>query len=234
MDPYRHKDWKNFREEVIKLDGGRCVRCLRSPEDGAVLQVHHKNYLFGRHPWEYSYEECETLCKGCHAEEHGIIMPRSGWMSMGGDDLGEYPAGTCELCGTDLRYIFLIQHPNWGSMSVGTDCHDKLTGTSDARAFHDRSEKLRQKRKRFVSSPRWEELRSGELAIEQQGIWLRVAPHGAGFRVLMDAAVGKTVYTTVLDAKMKAFELIENGAAAAYLEARRIKAEARNRAFRLA
>ena len=234
MDPYRHADWKRFREEVIKLDRGRCVRCSRSCSDGVVLQVHHKAYVAGRLPWQYAYDECETLCKGCHAEEHGIIMPRSGWISMGGDDLGEYPADTCEFCGTDLRHIFLIQHPNWGSMSVGTVCHDKLTGTSDAREFHDRSEKLGQKLKRFVSSPRWEKLRSGELAIEQQNIWLRVAPHGAGFRVLMDAAVGKTEYPTILEAKMKAFELIETGAAAAYLERRQRKALALKRALRLA
>jgi hypothetical protein len=184
-------------------------------------------------PWEYAYEECQTLCKGCHAEEHGIIMPRSGWFSMGGDDLGEYPAGTCELCGTDLRHIFLIQHPNWGAMSVGTDCHDKLTGTMDAREFHNRSEKLSQKRKRFVSSPRWAELRSGELAIEQQGIWLRVAPHGAGYRVLMNAAVGKTEYASVLEAKIKAFDLIESGAASAYLERRQLRAKAQKRASRI-
>lgn len=234
MDPYRHREWRHFREEVIKLDGGRCVRCCRSLADGVVLQVHHQVYVRGRLPWEYPHYECETLCKGCHAEEHGIIMPQSGWISMGGDDLGQYPADTCELCGTDLRYIFLIEHPNWGAMSVGTDCHDRLTGTTDARDFHDRAEKLSQKRKRFVASPRWEELRAGELGIEQQGIWLRVAPHGSGYRLLMDAAVGKSEYPTILDAKIKAFELIETGAAAAYLERRRLKARSRKRALRLA
>ena len=85
-----------------------------------------------------------------------------------------------------------------------------------------------------MASPRWEQLRSGELAIEQHGIWLRLAHHGAGYRVLMDAAVGKTEYPTILDAKMKAFELIETGTAAAYLERRRLKAQARKRALRLA
>ena len=155
-------------------------------------------------------------------------------VSIAGDDLGEYPADNCELCGTPLRHIFLIQHPNWGALSVGTDCHDRLTGTTDAREFHGRSEKLSQKLKRFVSSPRWEQLRSGELAIEQGGIWLRITPHGLGYRVLMDAAVGKAEYPTVLDAKMKAFEVIESGAAAAYLDRRRLKAHAKKRALRLA
>jgi hypothetical protein len=234
MDPYRQKDWRHFREEVIKLDNCRCVRCYRSPPDGAVLQVHHKAYLPGRLPWQYPYEECETLCRGCHAEEHGIIMPRTGWVSIGGEDLGEYPSDTCELCGTDLRHIFLIEHPKWGAMAVGTDCHDNLTGTSDGREFHNRSDKLSQKRKRFVASPRWEKLRSGELAIEQQGIWLRVARHGTGYRVLMNDAVGKTEYPTILDAKMKAFELIESGAAAAYLDRRLFKARALKRALRFA
>jgi hypothetical protein len=112
--------------------------------------------------------------------------------------------------------------------------HDKLTGTTDAREFHDRSDKIRQKRKRFASSARWQELGSGELGIEQDGIWLRIAPRETGYRVLMDDAVGKTAYPTILDAKMRAFELIETGEAAAYLERRRLKARARKRALRFA
>jgi len=228
MDPYRHAEWKRFRLEVIKLDGGRCVRCGRCRAEGAVLQVHHEEYAPGRLPWEYSHDACRTLCKGCHAEEHGLIMPRSGWISIGGDDLGEYPADTCELCGTGLRHIFLIQHPNWGAMAVGTDCHDRLTGTFDAHEFHRRSEKRSQKRRRFVSSPRWEELQPGQQTIQQSGIQLWVECHGKGYRLRMGPAVGKLEYPTMLDAKIKAFEMIETGEAVSYLERRQRKEEERS------
>jgi hypothetical protein len=52
MKPYSHARWHLYREEVIKLDGGRCVRCRRGRADGAVLQAHHKAYVSGRMPWD--------------------------------------------------------------------------------------------------------------------------------------------------------------------------------------
>ena len=220
MNPYSHADWFQFREDVIKLDGGRCVRCLRSRLDGVVLQVHHKAYVRGRRPWEYPYDECETLCKGCHAEEHGKIMPRSGWSLIGSDDLGDL-VGNCELCETRLRHIYLIEYPSWGAMAVGTDCCDRLTGTTDARAYLDQYTKSRAKRKRFVSSPRWQAFHTGEFAIKQSGIRIRISPSNGKFRIFMDGVAGKVNHDTILDAKLKVFELIESGEANAYLERRR-------------
>ena len=132
MNLYRHADWLRFRSEVIKLHGGRCARCLRSSDaDAVVLQVHHKAYVRGRKPWEYGHTECEALCKGCHAVEHGLITPQSGWQLLGSDDLGDL-IGNCELCSTELRYIYAIYHEAWGAMAVGTDCCDRLTETTTA------------------------------------------------------------------------------------------------------
>jgi hypothetical protein len=117
-------------------------------------------------------------------------------------------------------------------MAVGTDCHDRLTGSTAAGEFLDRYIKVREKRKRFVSSPRWQELQRGELAIDQQGIWIRVTPSNGKFLVSMDSALGKVEYDSLIDAKLKVFEVIESGEAAAYLERRRRKLEERKRAFR--
>ncbi|MBL1232819.1 MAG: HNH endonuclease [Flavobacteriales bacterium] len=77
MSLYNRKEWKEYRDNVIESDGGKCVRCGR-PDGEVVLQVHHKIYLTGKLPWEYGTENCETLCKGCHAAEHGIIQPKIG------------------------------------------------------------------------------------------------------------------------------------------------------------
>lgn len=85
---YRNEEWLKFRKEVIELDGNRCAICGRSELEDIVLQVHHKNYVSGKLPWEYSYKDCETLCKGCHAREHGLICPNFGWEFVGEDDLG--------------------------------------------------------------------------------------------------------------------------------------------------
>jgi len=99
MKQYRSSDWDIFRKEVIELDGGACVECKRTVKDEVVLQVHHKEYIKGKLPWEYPYNSCETLCKGCHAAKHGIIPPKSGWEYAGSHDLEEL-IGKCELCGS--------------------------------------------------------------------------------------------------------------------------------------
>ena len=154
MKPYRSTDWKEFRNDVIRLDGGVCVRCSRGPSDGVVLQVHHKQYLFGHKPWEYPYELCETLCRGCHAAEHGKIMPRFGWDQVGWDDLGDL-TGKCDYCGTEIRYVFLIQHKKWHTMEVGEICCDNLTCSQVASEHMESIRRFSARRKRFVSSSRW-------------------------------------------------------------------------------
>lgn len=221
MNLYRHTEWVKFRNEVIKLHGESCARCYRSRDDGVVLQVHHRNgYVQGRKPWEYGHTECEALCKGCHAEEHGKIMPQSGWQLVGSDDLGDV-LENCELCGTDIRYVYAIIHANWGPMAVGTDCCDRLTGTTEASEHHNRYTKTIDMRKRFVGSKRWKALPNRDLHIRQKGIDVSIRATGAKFVVLMDHAVGKTEYDTILDAKIRVFDSINSGQAAIYLARRR-------------
>ena len=220
MNPYRHADWVRFRNEVIKLHDSCCARCGRSRADDVILQVHHKAYVSGKMPWEYEHTECEALCKGCHAEEHGIIMPQNGWIWLATDDLGDI-LDNCEDCGQDIRYVYAIIHPNWGSMAVGTDCCDRLTGTADAGEYHDRYLKQIDMRKRFVSSKRWKASPDGDLCIRQKGINVSIKTAGNKFVIQMDDATGKVEYASVFDAKIKVFDLIASGDAAAYLARRR-------------
>src|SRR5262249_24370175 len=117
MIGHRSKEWKLFREEVIHLDGGVCVRCSRGVADGELLHVHHKFYAPGRKPWEYPYEACETLCRSCHAQEHGIIPPKDGRELVGDYDLGDL-SGSCDYCRTEIRYVFVIQHCKWITLEV--------------------------------------------------------------------------------------------------------------------
>lgn len=58
--------WQRVRLNVTERDRWRCQgpRC-RSPEN-TLLQVHHKEYLSGREPWEYLLENLITLCEKCH------------------------------------------------------------------------------------------------------------------------------------------------------------------------
>lgn len=209
-NPYRTNRWATFREELIELDGEACVRCGKSRKAGATLQVHHKRYLSGKAPWEYPFELCETLCKRCHAEEHGEICPNTGWECVGQDDLGGL-YGTCERCKTEIRYVFYVQHPNWEPMAVGTVCCDDMTGTtiaSEKRKYADRLE-------RFIKSKRWHE-ENGRYLIKQKQIEIQVEPITGGYRIHMNDTKGKAIYHTLEAAKTRVFDFIESGEADGY------------------
>lgn len=74
--------WKRLREQVLKRDGGRCVRCGRI----CHLQAHHRFYREG---WEQSeVGDLITLCRWCHELEHGLGEIGSGvggWTRKGLD-----------------------------------------------------------------------------------------------------------------------------------------------------
>lgn len=189
---------------------------MRSITEGINLQVHHKHYVPGKAPWEYAYSDCETLCQGCHAREHGHIRPNTGWDFIGEEDLGDI-LGTCELCGTSIRYVFEVHHPHWEPMSVGTICCDNLTGTQVATDIMDSRQRYESRLTRFLESPRWQK-NGNILQIKQKGIIIQIVPSGAMFKIRMNKHLGRSEYHSIADAKMKAFESIENGKAEKYLE----------------
>ncbi|GGB69319.1 hypothetical protein GCM10010833_25700 [Blastomonas aquatica] len=155
-------------------------------------------------------------------------MPKRGWTLIATDDLGDL-SGQCELCRTDLRYVFAVEHPKWGAMAVGTDCCDKLTVSTEASEYQERYLKLVEKRKRFVISPLWKKTEAGFHTIKRGGIAAFIFPNNKNFRIGFDGVAGKVDYQTLLDAKIAIFEFIETGEAAAYLERRRKKINERLR-----
>jgi hypothetical protein len=218
--PTKNQQWKKFREEVFELDGGVCIRCGRNLNDEKIFHVHHKEYIQGRLPWDYPYNLCETLCRGCHASAHGIIPPKTGWEFLDEEDLGDL-CGTCDYCGNDIRYVFYIFHPDWETLGVGTNCCDNLTGTETASAHA----RLASRRARFVKSKRWKES-NGIFSILQKQIEVQIHFTPQGFRICMNEHKGKIFFPTVEDAKKAAFNVIENGKAEKYLNKKRATAKA--------
>lgn len=220
MKLYRQRAWKAFCAEQIKLHGGVCAHCLR-PAPDVVLQVHHRSYVAGRMPWEYPYNECDVLCRGCHAKEHGIIKPSKDWEIIGQDDLGSV-SGECEHCGTDLRYTHMVFHRNWGAMIVGAVCCDKLTETTIGSESHREFLRYVDRRKRFIDSPKWDISSDGTMSIARRGIAIEIVPIGNGdFHFNLDNVRGKVIYETLLDAQICAFDFVESGKATEYLDRRR-------------
>ena len=214
---YANKKWAEFREQVIELDGRECVSCGRSRLDGVVLQVHHKRYVCGRKPWEYDPIDCETLCRGCHAREHGEIRPSTGWEYVGEDDLGDL-FGSCELCDTPIRYVHYVQHEHWEQMGVGSNCCDNLTGTQEATEYRKRLGRLR----RFIASSRWS-ADGDRYIIRQDGFSVAALPVQGGYGLVIDDLHGSKIYESLLLAKESAFDFIDSGQAAEYMKQRELR-----------
>lgn len=216
MQAYRTADWIRFRSEVIRLDGGVCLTCGRGPAEGAILHVHHKQYLPGHKPWEYPHQLCETMCRGCHAAKHGIIPPKFAWEHIGWDDLGGLH-GTCECCGTSIRYVFMIGHPDWRPMEVGEICCDNLTSSQEASGLMESKRRYADRLKRFVSSTRWFMDYKNVHHIVQKKINVEVVPKDGAFHLRIAGTIGKRAFSDVHQAKAKVFELIESGVIEDYL-----------------
>lgn len=58
--------WQKKRLEIMGRD---CFTCQKCGATGNTLHVHHRHYLIGRDPWDYSGELLITLCQKCHKEE---------------------------------------------------------------------------------------------------------------------------------------------------------------------
>ena len=58
--------WHKRRMEIMRRDGFRC-RCCGSK---VKLNVHHRWYVYGRKPWQYSDRCLVTLCEKCHHHVH--------------------------------------------------------------------------------------------------------------------------------------------------------------------
>lgn len=124
---YRASEWYKFAEKIKKRDNYSCLKCGRKSPD-VVLQVHHEVYKEDRKPWEYNSSDCITLCSGCHAREHNLIVPIAGWTLLCINDLGDL-SGNCEKkgCNNSIRYEHVTYHPQWGYQIVGSTCVEHLT-----------------------------------------------------------------------------------------------------------
>jgi hypothetical protein len=222
MKLYGKNQWKEFQQSVIELDGNKCTVCGREKGE-VILQVHHKKYIKRRKPWEYATSDCVTLCKGCHATEHGLIMPQFGWEYTGDDDLGDL-SGTCEKCGTSIRYVFYIFHEKWGNLEVGTYCCDILTDTKIASNKIESMKSYEGRRDRFTGSKRWKQ-NGDNYSIRQSLFDIQIQETEKSYFLTIHNLKSEKAYDTLLDAQTAAFRVIESGELIEYLKKHHIQFE---------
>ena len=202
---YKRPEWFLYREECLKLAEYKCNRCERHQED-APLQVHHPYYKKGLLPWEYEKEFCVVLCRGCHAREHGKIKPIDGWTLVHSDwDTGS-PSGdtVCEHCDADMKWHNDLWHPDWGVITVGYGCADKL-GVPEIHEIKLKAERL----KSFLHSPRWKKTPKGfryKYGAKKVFVWLKQY----GWQLVIGETWGEHRFPTIEEAKERAFFYLED------------------------
>jgi len=204
---YARQEWRTYRVRCIEAVDGLCQMCGRGKDDGKTMQVHHPYYVRGRKPWEYPIEHCVVLCRGCHAEQHGLIMPRDGWTVLYSDLDSNSPQGPfeCENCSRDIMWLVTIYHPEWGDAIVGTECAENLSLGSEMVALKSYHRRLTT----FVSSPRWGVTPKG-FKIHQKGHNALVFAFRGGYRIKIGDDWGRITFDTIEAAKHRIFEVIEH------------------------
>lgn len=149
-------------------------------------------------------------------------MPKHDWDLIGYDDLGS-PDGSCDYCGTDIRYVFMIHHPKWQAMEVGTFCCDDLTATNDASGHMRKLRLQNERRKRFVVSSRWVSRPDGRSQLYYCGMHLVVASDGPDFRIAVNDVRGNLKFPSIVAAKAMIFDRLEDGKIVSFVQKRKAR-----------
>lgn len=56
--------WQKKRLKIMERDNFTCQMCS---DTHSTLTVHHKRYVWGRKPWEYTDKDLITFCEDCHS-----------------------------------------------------------------------------------------------------------------------------------------------------------------------
>lgn len=202
---YQRKEWLQFREACFDASGRQCERCGKD-QKGASLQVHHPHYGKGLMPWEYDPSFCEILCKVCHAREHDKIKPLDGWTLIRSDWHSGEPSGMtrCEHCDAPMEWHNDVWHPEWGVITVGYECADKL-GAPEVHAIKRNRERLNT----FLHSPRWKQTKKG-FRYKHGNRLVFAMQKASGWVLNIGGKWGKITYSTISAAKERAFLFIES------------------------
>jgi hypothetical protein len=106
-------------------------------------------------------------------------------------------------------------------MEVREVCCDHLTSSD----YATNQMKYVKRRTRFVFSSRWSAAKSGSPSIIQKGVSLSIVSDGPNYKLRMNGTLGRLQFGSVLEAKIKAFDLIDSGVAHAYFSTRKFRSD---------
>lgn len=230
---YRTTQWKNVREKILKRDGYKCKECGKS-EPEVRLSVHHHVYYPEREIWNYPDEYLITLCRDCHAKIHGRAMPSKGWIWVGSDDLGDL-IGTCDICPSSIRYEHYLFHENWGYITVGSVCAERLTEIDPILNKEKELRKIANSIKKYMKGEHWRTNKNGHF-LDLKGYSISIWDNLYNAKVIIHyyrkiineetgniqkiciEIKGKNIYKNVDEAKFAILHSIFTGALSEYIK----------------
>lgn len=142
-------------------------------------------------------------------------VPKKGWSCVDIDDLGE-PSQVCEMCETqDIRYVHVMEHPNYPQLlQVGCVCAEHME--EDYVRPREREKRLKRvaRRRPAWGQREWQSSRQGNPYINIEGYNLTVFPKNDGFGVVVTnrqteaARVGKKTFLDEAAAKAAALNAL--------------------------
>jgi HNH endonuclease len=225
----RSKFWQEFRNNMISIAGNCCEECGREESKTVILQVHHKHYTEGKKLWEYDVTDCAVLCRGCHATEHGIVRPFSGWEYCDAVALDSYGDQSCEICDTPLLYVHTISHEKWGELEVGCDYAEMMTCDGQPSLKKKELRNLVERRKGFLSEKKWQALSSKNGVYRlYSGRNVLIYEKRPGYRLEIEGLWGPDKYEDIKTAKLKAFSTLDNDDMCALIDRKAAKKRRHN------
>lgn len=85
-------------------------------------------------------------------------IPHTGWLMAGPAQDGGSPIHRCEMCNKpDIRYLHPVRHPEYGNLTVGSECADKMTADAEIMYQREFLEKTNNRRKHYCKNG-WQEV----------------------------------------------------------------------------
>lgn len=135
-------------------------------------------------------------------------IPHKGWFLAGSIEDGGSPIHRCEMCNKpDIRYLHPVTHPDYGNLTVGSECAEKLT--EDAKVNYERKnlEKTNNRLKHYINHG-WEQ--------HSNNLWLRTYHNynaavmyiNGYYRYAIFDNIRPWHFKTINEAKQASFEFI--------------------------
>ena len=143
--------------------------------------------------------------------KNGVSTVRysKGWVEENVHDLGR-PIGSCDWCGTAIRYEHLLRHDEKGLKAIaGVKCASYLTGDPEYCIGSEKKARARTRRyQTWMRSSRWKRNRNGNWY--RTGVLIFKLPNDGRWRLRIGKRWGELEYERLCDAKKQAFLYLES------------------------